>query len=213
MIYFILVTSLYGSSAAQAGGERCLTGDHTEATLQACENLKETVETKRRRVAATLSGMGDLARGPNGEILRLTFNEAKEYCEGQRGRLPTSRELIYFTQSRGAEGVKATQFPDAPYNEYRREDALNTEMRAMGALGYQPLFTRRGNNAVVAFYFSLKGYEPVGERREGYIFFSEETLWSSSKFYDWSYVVLRERDGRPANESNLDRNAFRCVRG
>ena len=154
------------------------------------------------------STLGDIARNPDGTVLRMNQYDADKYCQAQGTRLPTIREMAAYSQSLGAKGILETAYPGVYYAFLK----VDEEIKRMNTNGYDAIYTSNSaGETTVDFYFNYSGYQRPSGDLGNYAFWSSSVVpHASSDVYG---LVGASGDLYFYDRSqNYNDNAVRCVR-
>ena len=102
-----------------------------------------------------------IARNPEGEILFMSFRDAKNYCQNIGSRLPTIKELALWAQQLGAKGIVESKFKPKDWNS----DELEKESSLMWEKGYRTCYSNIINEGEI-FYYNYEGFK-IDIKEEG----------------------------------------------
>lgn len=176
-------------------------------TLDQCQELQKKVESRIQTLLRPK--LSDAARGEDGKILSMNYEDAKNYCAGRGSRLPSAREFALFAMSLGGRPLIETRHPDLS----PEENAIHAEMNAMSFSNYNYVFKMDdGKKPVVDFYASFSG--DGSEYRRPNNDLGDHWYWSESQHPYMSHTVysLDARNGRiqPADKK-MPHGAARCI--
>ncbi|HTL11419.1 MAG TPA: hypothetical protein VL588_02960 [Bdellovibrionota bacterium] len=180
-----------------------------------CQALRNAAELHLREVFdRAIPAFGSISRDKDGNIRNLSSNDALWTCEDRDDHLPSTREWAILAQSRGALGIRETQYP---YLQSTDPKVL-AEIEQMKATGYEPILTTLSHQSrydalAVDFYYSSSGYVPPAANGEQWSFWSyagmpSPTVYSADRAY-----VFDGSKGTLFMQFWSDRYGVRCVDG
>ncbi|MGK5083042.1 hypothetical protein WDW37_07025 [Bdellovibrionota bacterium FG-1] len=145
LVFLGVMAAVQLSTGAARAAEVC-------DTLDACRVLQAKAEARIEVLSKNfVPDLTDIVRNADGKVRHMYQTEADSYCRNQGQRLPTTRELALYAQSRGAQGISET--PKFDYDLIKGSDSLGNPDN---------------------FYYSNRGYQrPAGDLGSQY-------FWSSS---------------------------------
>jgi hypothetical protein len=161
-----------------------------------------------RRADPASVTLGPIARHA-GHVQPMSQEGAIAHCRRQHMRLPTLRELA--TAIRGRQAIRGT----AHGGVSRFNPAVVTEIAAMGAAGYYPVYVENSDrHTVVDFYLQAADRSPRTADGNPSAVDNNLWFWSSTNFPGSSHYAyhFNSSDGDAEEEPASALGAVRCIR-